>query len=183
MRTSIWRTSSLAAVVVIGLSGNAAAQGAKAADVLAATRKAIGGKKIDALASLSVHAATQRNVGNFQLTSDLELLLDLPDKYLRAETSNSPMVSMASTMGFNGDRALRGSGSMGAPGGGMIIRMGGPGLGAAPGGGEKPTPEQQAQLDAQIVRSARHEIGRLMLGWFAMAHPSLSVQYAYAGEA
>lgn len=184
MRTSILRTSSLVAVVVVGVSGNAAAQDTKAAEVLAATRKAIGGKKIDALASLSVHAATQRNVGNFQLTSDLELLLDLPDKYLRAETSNSPMVSMASTTGFNGDRALRGSGSMGAPGGGMIIRMGGPGLGAAPpGGGETPTPEQQARLDGQIVRSARQEIGRLMLGWFAMAHPSLSVQYTYAGEA
>jgi hypothetical protein len=104
MRTSILRAMSLAAVVVISLSGNAAAQtDAKAADVLAGTRKAIGGKKLDSLTSLSLQAATQRNVGNFQMTSDLELLVDLPDKYLRAETSNSPMVTMASTMGFNGE--------------------------------------------------------------------------------
>lgn len=185
MRTLILRASSLAAVIVVGLSGNAAAQDAKAVDVLAGTRRAIGGKKLDALTSLSVQAATQRNVGNFQMTSDLELLVDLPDKYLRAETSNSPMVSMASTMGFNGDRALRGSGPMSTPGGGMVIRMGGPGPGAAGFGGaaEKPTPEQQAQIDKQIIRSARQEIGRLMLGWFAMAHPSLGVQYTYAGEA
>ena len=186
MRTLILRAGSWAAVVVLGLSANAAAQqDAKAAEVLAGTRKAIGAKKLDALTSLSVQAATQRNIGNFQMTSDLELLVALPDKYLRAETSNSPMVSMASTMGFNGDRALKGSGGMSTPGGGMMIRMGGPGPGAAAfgGNGETPTPEQQAQLDKQIVRSARQEISRLMLGWFAMAHPSLDVQYTYAGEA
>ena len=185
MRTLILRAGCSAAVVVMVLAVNGGAQqDAKAADVLAGTRKAIGAKKLDALTSLSLQAAAQRNVGNFQMTSDLELLVDLPDKYLRSETSNSPMVSLASTMGFNGDRALRGSGAMSTPGGGMMIRMGGPGPGAATfGNGEKPTPEQQAQLDKQIVRSARQEIGRLMLGWFAMAHPSLGVQYTYAGEA
>jgi hypothetical protein len=188
MRISFLRTGSLAAAVVIGLGGTAIAQpDTKAADVLAGTRKAIGGKKLDTLTSLSVQAAAQRNIGNFQMTSDLELLVDMPDKYLRSETANGPMVNMASTTGFNGDRALKGSGAMGTPGGGMIIRMGGPGPGPGPaasgGSGEKPTPEQQAQLDKQIIRSARQEIGRLMLGWFAMAHPSLGVQYAYAGEA
>jgi len=186
MRNLILRAGALATVVVLGLSAHAVAQpDAKAADVLAGTRKAIGAKKLDALTSLSVQAAAQRNVGNFQITSDLELLVDLPDKYLRAETSNSPMVSMASTMGFNGEHALKGKAAMGTPGGGMMIRMGGPGPGGAAfgGNGEKPTPEQQAQLDKQIVRSARHEISRLMLGWFAIAHPSLGVQYTYAGEA
>lgn len=185
MRSFMSRASSIAAVL-IGFSMSAAAQqDTKAADVIAGTRKAIGGKKLETLRSLSVQAAAQRNVGSFQLTSDLELLVDMPDKYLRSETANGPMVNMANTMGFNGDRALRGSGPMGTPGGGMIIRMGGPGPGGTPigAGGEKPTPEQQAQLDKQIVRSARQEIGRLMLGWFAMAHPSLSVQYSYAGEA
>ena len=128
MRTSILRAMSLGAVAVIALSGNAAAQpDAKAADVLAGTRKAIGGKKLDSLTSLSLQAAAQRNVGNFQMTSDLELLVELPDKYLRAETSNSPMVSMASTTGFNGERALKGSGAKGTPGGGMMFRIGGPG--------------------------------------------------------
>lgn len=51
------------------------------------------------------------------------------------------------------------------------------------GSGEKPTPEQQAQLDKQLVRSARQEISRLMLGWFATTHPSITAQYSYAGEA
>lgn len=185
MRILILRASSVAGVVWLGLGAlGAAQQDTKAADVLAGTRKAIGGKRLDTLTSLSVQAAAQRNIGNFQMTSDLELLVDMPDKYLRSETASGPMVNMASTLGFNGERALKGSGPMATPGGGMMIRMGGPGPGgAAFGGGEKPTPEQQAQLDKQLVRSARQEISRLMLGWFAMAHPSLGVQYTYAGEA
>lgn len=186
MRIPTSRAGFLTAALLLGVSGTAAAQqDTKAADVLAGTRKAIGGKKLDTLTSLSVQAAAERNVGNFQMTSDVELLLDLPDKYLRSETSNSAMVNMSSTLGFNGDRALKGSGAMATPGGGMMIRMGGPGPGGAAFGGatDKPTPEQQEQLDKQIVRSARQEISRLMLGWFGTAHPSASAQYTYAGEA
>ena len=155
----------------------------KAADVLAATRKAIGGRKIEALKSLSVDAAMQRNVGNFQMNSDLELLVELPDKYMRSEVSAGGAVGMSNAMGFNGERPLKSPTPAGvAPGGGMIIRMGGP-AGAPLAAGEKPTPEQQQQIDRQMVRAARLEIGRLMLGWLGMAHPSLNAQYTYAGEA
>ena len=179
IQTSTSRVIALA--LVLGCARGAAGQDAKAAEVLAGTRKAIG-KKLETLTSLSVQAATQRNIGNFQMTSDLELLVDLPDKYLRSESSNSAMVNMSSTMGFNGDRPVKGSPQGGMAPGGMVIRMGGPGV-AMNGGGEKPTPEQQQQMDKQMVRSARQEISRLMLGWFGMTHPSLSVQYIYAGEA
>ncbi len=155
----------------------------KAVEVLAGARKAIGGKKLDSLKTLSVQAAMQRNAGNFQMNSDLELFLELPDKYMRSESSSNAMVNMANTLGFNGDRPLKSNGPAGiASGGGMIIRMGGPG-GPAVGSGDKPTPEQQQQIDRQMVRSARHDISRLMLGWFGMTHPSLSAQYTYAGEA
>jgi len=155
----------------------------KAVEVLAGARRAIGGKKLDSLKTLSVQAAMQRNAGNFQMNSDLELFVELPDKYMRSESSSNAMVNMANTLGFNGDRPLKSNGPSGiAPGGGMIIRMGGPG-GPAVGSGEKPTPEQQQQIDRQMVRSARHDISRLMLGWFGMTHPSLTAQYTYAGEA
>jgi hypothetical protein len=65
-------------------------------------------------------------------------------------------------------------------GGGMMIRMG-PG-GALP-ANEKLTPEEREKVDGQMLRSSRADISRLMLGWFAMAHPALEVQYTYAGEA
>ena len=34
-----------------------------------------------------------------------------------------------------------------------------------------------------MVRGSRAEASRLMLGWFAMAHPAVNAQYIYAGEA
>jgi hypothetical protein len=183
MRIHILTARVLACVVALSVARTVAAQDAKATEVLAGARKAIGGKKLDGLTSLSVQAAAQRNVGNFQMTSDLELLLGFPDKYVRLESSNSAMVSMSNTVGFNGDRPIKAPAPAGMPaGGGMMIRMGGPGM-ATVASGEKPTPEQQAQLDKQLVRSARQEISRLMLGWFAATHPSVAAQYTYAGEA
>ena len=180
MRIRISTRCVLACVMALTFAGTVAAQDAKATEVLAGARQAIGGKKLDALTSLSVEGAAQRNVGNFQMTSNLELLVGLPDRYVKSETSKDPMVTMASTTGFNGDRPIKSSMTPG--GGGMFIRMGGPGM-PLPGNTEKPTPEQQAELDKQIVRSARVDISRLMLGWFAAAHPSMTVQYTYAGEA
>lgn len=183
MRIHMSRLQAIALIVALTFARSVAAQDAKATEVLAGARKAIGGKKLDALTSLSVQAAAQRNIGNFQMTSDLELLLNLPDKYVRSESSNSAMVSMSNTTGFNGDRPIKRAAQAGMPpGGGMMIRMGGPGM-AMGGSAEKPTPEQQAQIDKQLLRSARLEISHLMLGWFATAHPSIAAQYTYAGEA
>lgn len=150
----------------------------KAADVLAAARKAIGAGKLDSLRTFSVEARTERNLGEMQMTADLELLLELPDKYARFETASGGPMSFSSTTGFNGDKPLSGGGGAMRPGG-MVIRMG-------PGGPlpeEKMTPEQKAEMGRMSVRMARHDLSRLMLGWFATAHPSLGVTYAYAGEA
>lgn len=185
------RTAAAALVALTAISaahGSQTAAGeqqdaSKAAEVIATARKAIGDRKLDALKSLSVEAAVQRNVGTFQMNSDVEVLLEMPDKYLRAETPGGGMVAMGTTLGFNGDRPLKASGSPGlAHGGGMVIRMGGPG-GAAPGPTELPTPEQQQQIDRAVVRSSRQELSRLMLGWFGAAHPALNAHYTYAGEA
>ena len=184
MRMQILGVGLIALTAIASVQPSAVAQeDKKAVEILAAARKAIGGKKLESLKSLSVQAATQRNAGNFQMNSDLELLVELPDKYMRSESSSSAMVNMANTMGFNGDRPLKSTAPAGmAPGGGMIIRMGGPG-GPAFSSGEKPTPEQQQQIDRQMVRASRHDISRLMLGWFAMTHPSLTAQFTYTGEA
>ena len=179
-RILIYATLLLAAASSVRAEGDS-----KAVEVLAAARKAIGDKKLDALKTLSVEAQVQRNVGAMQLTTDTEILLDLPDRYLRADTSSGPMIG-GFTSGFNGDKVIRPAGAnMAMAGGGMVIRMGGP---AGPGGpmpppGEKPSPEEQERLDKAMLRSSRVELSRLMLGWFAAAHPSLSVEFTYAGEA
>jgi hypothetical protein len=156
----------------------------KAIEVLARARKAIGDKKLDGLKTFSVEAGLQRNMTNAQISSEVEIVLDLPDKYLRQETplGGGMMIAGGGLSGFNGARALQKLNAGGAPGGGMVIRMGGPG--AAPiGNGEKPTPEQLEQMNKALVRNGQVEASRLMLGWFAVAHPSASAQYTYAGEA
>ena len=185
------------AALLVVATGSIRAEGdSKAAEVLAAARKAIGDKKLEALKTLSVEAQVMRNVGAtgatgptgaMQLTTDTEILLELPDRYLRADTSSGPM-SGGFTSGFNGDKVIRPAGAnMAMAGGAMVIRMGGPGPGG-PGGpmpppGEKPSPEEQERLDKAMLRSSRAELSRLMLGWFAATHPSLSVEFTYAGEA
>jgi hypothetical protein len=159
---------------------SASAQDAKAAEILAKTRQALGGAKLDTLKSLAVEAASQRNMGQMQMAADVEILLELPDKYLRSENSRGPM-SMTMNTGFNGDTAILPAGVSMAGGGTMVIRMG-PG---GPIGGDAPklTDEQKAQLNKGSLRTAKVELSRLMLGWFATAHPSLAAQYTYAGEA
>src|SRR4051812_6423376 len=161
-----------------------AQEAGKAAEILALARKAIGGTKLDTLKAFTVQSAVQRNAGSMQLNSDVELFVEMPDKYARVETgSGGPglVIAGAGTTGFNGDRVLQKLGG-GAPGGTMIIRMG-PGGPAPAAGGEKPTPEQLAQMNTSMLRSSRIEISRLMLGWFAMAHPAARAEYSYLGEA
>jgi hypothetical protein len=179
MRKQTAVVCALALVTTIGIRA-ASAQDAKAAEILAKTRQALGGAKLDSLKSLAVEAASQRNMGQMQMAGDIEILLEMPDKYLRSENSRGPM-SMTMNTGFNGDKAILPAGVSMAGGGTMVIRMG-PG---GPIGGDAPklTDEQKAELNKGSLRSARVELSRLMLGWFATTHPSLAAQYTYAGEA
>src|SRR5688572_31178857 len=77
----------------------------KAAEILAAARKAIGESKLDALKSFSLQASVQRNSGSMQIQSESELWLEMPDKYLRSDVGSGPM-SISMNSGFNGDRAI-----------------------------------------------------------------------------
>jgi hypothetical protein len=167
------------AMTTLNVSG-AFAQDAKAAEILARTRQALGGAKLEGMKSLAIEAASQRNMGQMQMAADLEILLEMPDKYLRSENSRG-MMAMTMNTGFNGDKAIVPAGVSMAGGGAMVIRMG-PG---GPIGGDAPklTDEQKAEINRASLRSARVELSRLMLGWFGTAHPSLAAQYTYAGEA
>ena len=158
----------------------------KAAEILAAARKAIGGGKLDALKTFSVDASVERNLGNMRMASDVEIVLDLPDKYLRQDTPSGGgggmmVIAGGGLSGFNGDKPLQKipGGMSGGPGG-AVIRMTGP---VSTSSGEKPTPEQLEQLSRAAVRTARTEASRLMLGWFANAHPAANAEYSYLGEA
>ena len=92
---------------VIAASTGGAAQGDKAAAVLDAARGAIGAKALQNLKTLSVNASVRRNVGQMQLDSTVELLMELPDKYARSETITRGPASSTSTSGFNGDTPIQ----------------------------------------------------------------------------
>jgi hypothetical protein len=161
-----------------------AQEAGKAAEIIALARKAIGEKKLDALKTFSVQSSLQRNVADRQINSEIEIVLDLPDRYLRQETSSGGIMMFAGggLTGFSGDRPLQKPGASVPMAGGMVMRMGGPaGFSSAP--AEKATPEQLEQMNRAMVRTGQIEASRLMLGWFATAHPAAKVQYTYAGEA
>lgn len=182
MRYQVIGYSVMAFAVLAGWpTGAMLAKDDKAIEILAATRKTIGDKKLDALKTLSVQANMQRNLGNFQSQTEVEMLLDMPDKYIRSDVSTG-MMNMSITTGFNGERAIMPAGMRALPGGAMVITMG-TGAAAHPPEGEKPTPEQLEQMNKSSLRNYRQEISRLMLGWFGATHPSLKAQYSYVGEA
>ena len=181
MKAQFTRFGAIALLLLAG-AAPAMAQDAKAAEVLAKTRKALGDKKLEGLKSLSVQAQMDRNLGNVQASSEVELFVEMPDKFVRSEASRG-MGGMTMSTGFNGDKAiLPGGGNMSmGPGGAMVFRMG-PG-GAMHADTSKPTPEQLAQINAASLKTSRAEVSRMMLGWFGAAHPSLQATYTYAGDA
>ena len=181
MRYQLIGCGLMAVTLVAVTTAATVGQDAKATEILAASRKAIGDKKLDALKTLSVEATLQRNLGNFQNQADVEMLFEMPDKYVRTDRS-SGMMNMNLSTGFNGSKAIMPSGMRMMPGGtAFTMTVGGP-VGHAP-EAEKPTPEQLEQMNKLQLRSYRQEISRLMLGWFATAHPSLNATYTFAGEA
>ena len=183
MRNRIVLTCALAIASAPAASGVSAVRDTKATEVLAAARTAIGDKTLSELRTFSLEAQVQRNVGAMQMSIDTEILLELPGRYLRSDTGSGPM-SGGFTSGFNGDKVIRPAGAnMSMAGGGMVVRFGGPGGPMPPGPGEKPSPEEQERMDKMLLRTSRVELSRLMLGWFASAHPSLGAEFTYAGEA
>lgn len=176
----------MALTLVAGTATQARAQApapdGKAAEVLAAARKAIGDKKLDSMKGFNVQATQQRNMGSMQMSTEVDILMEMPDKYVRSDVSTG-MLNMSVTSGFNGDRTILPAGARAVPGGGMVITMGAAPAGTPGHDAPKPTAEEIEQMNKASLRNYRQEISRLMLGWFGAAHPSLKVTYTYVGEA
>jgi hypothetical protein len=173
----------------------------KATEVLAKMRQAIGGGKLDSLKTFSLTGKNARNMPNGQIVSEIEMYLELPDKYLRVENLTAPIARTLQT-GHNGDKPIlpqgMNAGGAGAPmvimngapaaaggGGGMrvmteMVVAGGGTRGGGSGEAANVTPEMR---NAQMIRAQRIDLSRMMLGWFGMAHPGLNATYTYGGEA
>lgn len=148
------------------------AQDLRAQEILKQARTAIGGEELlQKIQSLSINGQYRRVLGEREMAGDREVSIALPDKYLVEDAFNQGGLStaMISTRGLNGEHAW--SGQSGG-GGGMVIRMGGP-------GGQQATPEQ---MEAMFRRQYSLEFTRYLLGILTMPPPSIKVEYKYAGE-
>lgn len=146
------------------------ANDSRAEEVLKQAREAMGGERLQKIAGLYVNGQYRRTFGDRQMAGDREISISLPDKYLIEDSMNpgGMSTSIVNTRGLNGERAWSGS----SGGGGMIIRMGGP-------GGAQLTPEQ---MEAAQRRLYQAEFSRYLLAMILMPPSSMQVEFKYAGE-
>lgn len=149
---------------------NAQDAAAKAQQLIAQARAALGGDK---LKSLSVTGSYRRTFGQMEMTGEVSYDLLLPDKMMKTETMN-PMPSLEITRveTLNGDDVWEDQQQHGGGGGMMIFRRGPGGPGA--------DPEKAREMMRQGVRS---DFARLAIGLLLTTPSSFPVEYSFAGEA
>lgn len=147
-------------VLLLGLSlaGAASAQdAARGAALLAEARKALGGEqRLAAVERLQANGTIRMGGGNFNVEGDLELFIELPDKFKRKES-----LTLGGGPGFERTQILNGTEviqetSGGGPGG----RFGGRGgfagrFGGFPGGQPGDAQGPQTQIDPERLREAQ----------------------------
>jgi len=141
----------------------------KAEQLLAQARQALGGKNnLNKVQGLTCTGTYERTMGDRQLSGELTIDLQLPDKMLRTETMN-PMGDMTVIVGqgINGEKLLRSQRTVNGPPG-AVIRMG-----TAPAG----------DAEAQAIRNARADMTRTMLALLLASPASMPLEFAYGGEA
>jgi hypothetical protein len=142
---------------------------AKAEQLMAQARAALGGEKnLNKVQGLTATGAYQRTMQDRQLSGEVTIDLQLPDKMLRTE-SMSPMgdILVVTEQGINGEKLLRHQRTLNAPPGAMI-RM-----------GQAPT----GDAEAQAIRNARADLARTVLGFLLTSPASLPLEFTAGGEA
>ena len=146
-----------------------AAGDAKAEQLMAQARAALGGEKnLNKVQGLTATGTYQRTMQDRQLSGELTIDLQLPDKLLRTE-SMSPMgdITIVTEQGLNGEKLLRSQRTLNGPPG-MIVRMG-----AAPTG----------DAEAQAIRNAHAELARTALAFLLASPASLPLEFTAGSEA
>jgi hypothetical protein len=141
-----------------------------AQQVLATVREALGGKKLDAVKTLTAEGAFRREMGQRQMEGTLALTLAAPDKMHRSEEMEMPGgASVERISVLAGDTSWDDTQNRGGMGGGMMVmRFRGP-------DGQEMNEEQIAQARTRRLK-AEHQ--RWLLALLATAQ-----DVAYAGTA
>jgi hypothetical protein len=149
-----------------------AAGDARAAELLAQARAALGGEKsLSKVHGLTLAGTAQRMIGDRQVDGELTLDVQLPDKMLRSD-SIQPMgdgAFLVTSTGMNGDTLLRASKIIGAPPG-VVIRT-------------PPPPAPGSDAEAQGLRNSRAELARLTVVLLLAVPPSMALEFTSEGQA
>ena len=78
----------------------------RAEQILAASREALGGEKLATLKTLSASGRTKRVRGNNLVPIEFEILIELPNKYVRVDESPAEDADPTSS-GFNGEALIQ----------------------------------------------------------------------------
>ena len=162
----------------------------KAAEAVAAARKALGGdQKLQAVRSLSIRGSFRREAaalggggggrtivmmggpgpatgGLPETTGDLEIDVEFPDKYIKVETGTGGPMAMTRTEGFEGDRPFLDMSSS-QPGVRIVANR----------------PADDQALRRVALRRTNEDLARLLLGMIGATQPSFPVTFGYAGQA
>src|SRR5687768_5197958 len=155
-------------VCVLGTTVLAQTPQERAAKVLADVRTALGGEeKLAAIKPFTTTGRTRRVQGDNLVPIEFEMLVELPDKYLRKDEIPA-QESDPTTIGFNGSALLQIP-----PPAPPTPR---PGMPAPPAG-------QFETMLKQRALTARQDFARLMLGMFATSFEAYPLAFKYVGTA
>jgi hypothetical protein len=149
---------------------------ARAEQVLAEARKALGGDKLAGVKTLIATGQTRRVRGNNLVPIEFEILIELPDKYVRVDEFPAEDADPTSA-GFNGDALVQIPAPPAGPAPGRGPAPVGP-PGVPPAGARGPAPDPRRAR----VNALKQDFARLALGLFA-ASPSYPVTFSYAALA
>jgi hypothetical protein len=143
----------------------------KAAALLDQARAALGGeKKLAKVQGLSASGTLAREMGDRQVSGELTIDVQLPDKMVRTD-SMSPMgdATIVLTTGINGDTLIRNSKTLNA-GPGLMVRLPGP-------------PAAGSEAETQALRAARADLARLAVAFLLTPPASVPLEFSDGGEA
>ena len=140
----------------------------RAAKVLADARAALGGEeKLASIKSFTTTGRTRRVQGDNLVPIEFEILVELPDKYLRKDEVPA-QESDPTTIGFNGPNLVQ----IPPP----VAPEPRPGMPAPPPG------QFESTLKARAL-TARQDFARLLLGLFAASTDAYPLTFKYIGQA
>ena len=154
-------------VFVCGIWGTAQTD-ERAAKVLTDARTALGGEaRLAAVKSLATTGRTRRVQGDNLVPIEFEMLLELPDKYIRRDEIPA-QESDPTTVGFNGD---------------ALVQIPPPAPPEPRPGMPAPPPGMFENMLKTRALTARQDFARLMLGMFATSYKAYPLTFTYVGQA